>query len=126
MHIPDSLHPIGSTEIFGLELVEGKNVLAVCGIGNPDSFVSILRTLKATQITLLDFPDHHKYSLADIKLILSKAEVGGVDFIITTEKDEQKLLAFHGFPIFVLSIKLHLTTREDLLATLLLRIPDSH
>ncbi|HIE27755.1 TPA: tetraacyldisaccharide 4'-kinase [Candidatus Poribacteria bacterium] len=126
VHVPYSLRTMDDTAILGLELLEGKNVLAVCGIGNPDSFVSTLRSLKIAKITLLDFPDHHKYTLADIKLILSKAEVDGIDFIITTEKDEQKLLAFHNFPIFVLSIKLDLTTRKDVLETLLLRISEPH
>ncbi|MFQ6116411.1 MAG: tetraacyldisaccharide 4'-kinase, partial [bacterium] len=121
-HVPYSLRTMGGTEILGLELLEGKNVLAVCGIGNPDSFVSALRSLKTAQITLLEFPDHHKYTFADIKSILKKAEADEVDFIITTEKDEQKLLAFHNLPIFVLSIKLNLTTRKNLLETLLLRI----
>ena len=122
MHVPYSLRPIGSTEILGLDILEGKKVLAVCGIGNPDSFVSTLRSLNTARITLLDFPDHHEYTLADIKLILRKAEADEVDFIITTEKDEQRLLVFDTFPIFVLFIKLNLTTRKDLLETSLLRI----
>ena len=126
LHAPYSLRPIGSTEILGLDILEGKNVLAVCGIGNPDSFISTLRSLKTGRITLLDFPDHHEYTLADIKLILKKAEADRVDFIITTEKDEQKLLAFHNLTIFVLLIKLTLTTRKELLETLLLRISNAY
>jgi len=125
LHAPYSLRPIGSTEILELDILEGKNVLAVCGIGNPDSFISTLRSLKTGRITLLDFPDHHEYTLADIKLILKKAEADRVDFIITTEKDEQKLLAFHTFLIVVLLIKLNLTTRKELLETLLLRISNA-
>jgi tetraacyldisaccharide 4'-kinase len=116
VHVPYSLRRIGSTEILGLDILEGKNVLAVCGIGNPDSFVNTLRSLKTAKITLLDFPDHHEYTLTDIKLILRKAEADGVNFIITTEKDEQKLLAFDTFPtcpdedgIFVLSLNLCMT-----------------
>jgi len=120
VHVPYSLRRVGGTEILGLDILEGKNVLAVCGIGNPASFVSTLRSLKTAKITLLDFPDHYEYTLADIKLILRKAEADRVDFIITTEKDEQKLLAFDTFPIFVLSVKLNLTTRKNLLETLLL------
>ncbi|MBM3240950.1 tetraacyldisaccharide 4'-kinase [Candidatus Poribacteria bacterium] len=129
VHVPYSLRRVGSTEILRLDILERKNVLAVCGIGNPDSFINTLRSLKTAEITLLDFPDHHEYTLTDIKLIWGKAEAGGVDFIITTEKDEQKLLAFDAFPtcpdkdgIFVLSVKLNLTTGKNLLETLLLGI----
>jgi len=122
LHVPYSLRPIGSTEVLGLDILKGKNILAVCGIGNPDAFVSTLRSLKSAKITLLDFPDHHEYTPEDVELILGKSEEHRVDFIITTEKDEQKLLPFHNLPIFVLSIKLSLTAGKNLLETSLLKI----
>ena len=61
--------------------------LAFCGLGNPGGF---LGTLKHWDIPVLGhriFPDHHRYSRADLQLVQRLAEGARADCLVTTEKD---------------------------------------
>ncbi len=71
-----------------LEVVRDKKILAVCGIGNPASFLDTLRQ-NAAGIESITFRDHHRYTARDLKKIHALAEKA--DFIVTTEKDMVKL-----------------------------------
>ena len=71
-----------------LEVVRDKKILAVCGIGNPASFLDTLRQ-SAAGIESITFRDHHRYTARDLKKIHALAEKA--DFIVTTEKDMVKL-----------------------------------
>ena len=48
------------------EAVNGKRILAVCGIGNPDAFATTLMRCCPESVELLAYPDHHVYTEADI------------------------------------------------------------
>lgn len=111
-------------EECGLDLLAGQRILAVCGIGNPKAFAETLRQLEPETVELLAFPDHHRYSLADLNDISTRARDIGVNIVVTTEKDSQKLKAFVGttecslpesVQFFVLEIELDIRTNpEDL------------
>jgi len=120
IHAPRSLRRIGSQSFLDLSFLANKNVLAVCGIAHPESFLKTLQSLNVKSTTLLDFFDHNDYVYEDFKLI-SQAALK-TDLVVTTEKDEQKLLALSGMPIFVLSVELKLLTGKELLEKLLTRI----
>ena len=72
--------------------LEGKRILAVCGIGNPDAFVATLRQYSPARVVLLAFPDHHVYTEADVTEIDAAFQTSRADLIVTTQKDEQKLV----------------------------------
>ena len=111
-------------EECGLDLLAGQRILAVCGIGNPKAFAETLRQLEPEAVELLAFPDHHRYSLADLNDISTRARDIGVNIVVTTEKDSQKLKAFvattefslpESVQFFVLEIELEIRTNpEDL------------
>jgi len=133
LHQPECLFLIGKHEPIPIEFLEGKKVLAVCGIGNPESFSNTLLSLGVSKIELLPFKDHHRYSKDDIKRIFRKKRKSDSEIIVTTKKDEQKLLAFlqkdnewsNNTPYFtpeylyILSIKLKMLTGQDYLRKLL-------
>jgi tetraacyldisaccharide 4'-kinase len=73
----------------GGEDLSGKKVLAVCGIGNPEAFRRTLESLGA-QVTLKVFPDHHRYTTADVAAV-NTLDAGTV---VMTEKDAAKLGVF--------------------------------
>ena len=111
-------------EECGLDLLEGQRILAVCGIGNPKAFAETLHQLEPEAVELLAFPDHHRYSLADLNDISTRARDIGINIVVTTEKDSQKLEAFvattefslpESVHFFVLEIELDIRTNPEVL-----------
>ena len=123
-HQPTRLYQLSTGEACALDLLEGQRILAVCGIGNPEAFAGTLRQFEPKAIELLAFPDHHRYSLADLNNISASARDIGVNIVVTTEKDSQKLEAFAATPefslpasvqFFVLEIELEIRTNIEVL-----------
>ena len=123
-HQPTRLYQLSTGEECALELLKGQHILAVCGIGNPEAFVGTLRQFEPKAVELLAFPDHHRYSLADLNDISARAREIGADLIVTTEKDSEKLEAFAGttefslpesVQFFVLEIDLEVKTNLEAL-----------
>lgn len=70
--------------------VEGP-VLAFCGIGRPEGFMS---TLERTGLDVVDkvvYPDHHSYGAADLQRLAARAADAGARWMVTTEKDMVKI-----------------------------------
>ena len=119
VHRPMRLYPLvpkrGFEETGFLHIAKafaGKRILAVCGVGNPDAFAATLRQYSPAQVTLLAFPDHHVYTEADMAEIDAAFQASRSDLIVTTQKDEQKLVnlvADQEFVIAVLEIALVIT-----------------
>ena len=121
-HQPTRLYQLGTDEECALDLLEGQRILAVCGIGNPEAFAGTLRELEPEAVELLAFPDHHLYSLADLNDIIARTRDIGVNIVVTTEKDSQKLEAFaataefslpESVQFFVLEIELEVKTNPE-------------
>jgi tetraacyldisaccharide 4'-kinase len=84
-------------------------VAAFCGTGNPQAFfVQLGQDGYDTRLTRA-FPDHHRYSQADVDRLLREATATGAEALLTTAKDAVKLgeLSF-ALPCFVLEIELGL------------------
>jgi tetraacyldisaccharide 4'-kinase len=73
------------------EEIKASNVTAFCGVGNPESFFSMLRRegyqLKHTQV----FRDHQPYAQRDINRIVRESLGSDAKILLTTAKDEVKL-----------------------------------
>ena len=72
------------------EFDKSDNYLIFSGIGNHETFISMIKKNKINVICDLEFPDHYKYLDSDIKNILSKADNLNCR-IITTEKDYYRI-----------------------------------
>jgi tetraacyldisaccharide 4'-kinase len=111
--------PAGLTDRDGvavdLDWLRGRDVIAFCGIGRPDSFFDALESLGARVRERLPFPDHHKYTDADLALIESRRESLGVEAVVTTEKDRARLEK-GGFTesLYVLGVELEIEERSRL------------
>jgi 3-deoxy-D-manno-octulosonic-acid transferase/tetraacyldisaccharide-1-P 4'-kinase len=66
---------------------------AFCGTGNPASFWRTLDNLGIATVRRWTFPDHHRYSPAELQSMLD----AGCDALLTTEKDFQNTPP--GYPI---------------------------
>lgn len=80
---PDEIRPPGD--------LHGMRVLAMCAVGNPESFEELLTDLGADVAATEFFPDHHAYRLEDWRRVRETLGSTEVDAIVVTEKDAVKL-----------------------------------
>ena len=126
IHQPTHLYPLISKaggERTGIKELEGKRVLAVCGIGDPEAFVITLMRCSPESVELLAFPDHHVYTDIDGQQIYAAFQAAKADLIVTTQKDEQKLADLIGhqqLPVVVLAVALVITEGDEKLTDVLL------
>ena len=72
------------------EFSRNDNYLVFSGIGNHQTFISMIKNYHLNIKKDIEFPDHYKYSIADIDKILKEAENLNCK-ILTTEKDFLRL-----------------------------------
>lgn len=108
IHKPVCICPQDSNEEMGLDIINGKKVLAVCGIANPTSFLKTLQALNPYKLEIISFPDHYSYPLDSIEKIKKSAKNLEADMIVTTEKDGLKLSSISDYPVLVLKVRLEL------------------
>jgi len=90
IHAPAYVKSIDNKEI-SLEQLKGKKIFAFCGIGNPGSFLTTIKTTGAKLVGSKIFNDHHHYTEACIAGIFEQAERFKADLILTTQKDQNKI-----------------------------------
>lgn len=76
-------------KIFVPEELRGKKLLAVAGIGRPEKFFASLRA-EGCEVISRSFPDHHKFSRAELDSIKEQAKREGAE-VVTTAKDAVRL-----------------------------------
>ncbi len=112
-----SVAPRGWLELWTEESLppgrlDGKRLLAFCGIARPARFFEQLRALGCEVVSFLPFPDHHPYPRASLERIARARRRAGADALVTTEKDGLKLTGrreeLKGIPVYVLRIGLRL------------------
>lgn len=93
---------------------------AFCGIGNPEAFLRDLTAWGIAPKSQLFFPDHYRYTDADVAHIERAAAKAGAVALLTTEKDFCNLAGrtFQKFPVYAAVIDLQITHEAQLLATL--------
>lgn len=72
------------------ERMAGRRVMAFAGIADPHKFYGTLRSIGAEVVKTRDFPDHHKFSAADLGELAESAEQEGLQ-LVTTRKDAVRL-----------------------------------
>jgi len=93
-HRPVSIKEVKTGTLRETGFLEGKNIVGLGGIGAPETFKKSLERLGANIKCFLAFPDHYAYSAKDVEKIVAIGEKYKVDAIVTTEKDEVRLLPF--------------------------------
>ncbi len=93
--------------------LEASTLLTVCGIGDPGSLPSLLRSYGLTVRGEMVYPDHYWYTEKDIRDIIAMKEKNRADAVVTTEKDYVRLgrLPSRGLPVFVAKTELDVDAR---------------
>ncbi|MBC8282531.1 MAG: tetraacyldisaccharide 4'-kinase [Nitrospinae bacterium] len=90
----DSIINMENRDVCEAEFLKNQPVAAFCGIANPEGFRQILQDTQVQLKMFQAFPDHHEYSLNDIKELESRAKREGAKLILVSEKDAVKLKDF--------------------------------
>jgi tetraacyldisaccharide 4'-kinase len=105
-------HPdTGGAAIVG---VQQDRLFVFCGIGNPSAFLSDAREWNYKIVGHKYFPDHHRYTVRDLRAIEAEAIRTNATVLVCTEKDVYNLPdAPRGeLTIHFLRMKLHID-KED-------------
>lgn len=104
-YYPDCL--LSSTgQIFELDILKDKRILAVSGIAKPNPFYQNLLTFDLLEMVTLGFPDHYPYTQAEIDQLELIIRHDQIDYIVTTAKDMVKLQEFKiSIPLLALQMK---------------------
>jgi tetraacyldisaccharide 4'-kinase len=105
--------------------LQHRKMLAFCGIGNANAFFQSLEMSGGNLIDRRIYPDHHRYSRADVEELEQWAEMHPCDAaIVTTEKDLVKLRIANlgGRALWALRIGLIVRKGEQQLKQMLDRI----
>lgn len=118
VHSPVALQDLRLGEARPLSAVEGRDVGLFCSLGDPRSFMRTLENLGARVKRVMEFPDHHRYRLEDVRRINGCCLSEGIDILVTTEKDSVKLTSFLEFfddtiALLSLKIEIKITRGED-------------
>lgn len=90
--VPNALHALPGTDgqaVESLDALVGARVMALSAIADPEAFARQLRGCGAQLVHELRFPDHHRFSAADLSRV--SAVLHGVDLVVCTLKDAVKL-----------------------------------
>jgi tetraacyldisaccharide 4'-kinase len=87
MHVPDGLFTAGHREPVDLQTLKRQKLFLFSGIARNDTFRETVSELGGSVVGYLSYPDHHRYSQKDVRLIWKRAGDLKADTIITTEKD---------------------------------------
>ncbi|HET7711451.1 MAG TPA: tetraacyldisaccharide 4'-kinase [Thermoanaerobaculia bacterium] len=77
--------------LVGIDALRGKRLFAFSGLADNQQFFESLRREGLTLTATLGFPDHHRYTIADLERIERAAKKLGANAIVTTEKDRMKI-----------------------------------
>ncbi len=100
---------------FAIDKARRLPLYGFAGIANPESFRHTLERERFLLTGFVGFPDHHRYTAADVAALVAAARARKAAALVTTEKDYVKLAPFFKeFPILALRVELFMAEEFDL------------
>jgi tetraacyldisaccharide 4'-kinase len=97
------------------EEIRASRIAAFCGLGNPESFFSLLRRSGYELSHTQSFRDHHRYTQTDVDRVVRESIKRGAQILLTTAKDEVKLRSFKfELPSYTADIAIEIENVEKL------------
>jgi tetraacyldisaccharide 4'-kinase len=88
----------GALRSLGGPLRVPESIIAVAGIAYPERFFELLRDAGWNVRETISFPDHHRYTRADIDRIGQQAKQADATIVLTTDKDAVRFEAIGDLP----------------------------
>lgn len=123
---PAGLRRLSDDSQLSPDWLTGRNVLVLCAIANPVSFVQTIKDAGGRVARVLAYRDHHPFTPSDLDRTWSLVEESGVECIVTTEKDAVRI-PDHAVRkhLVVLDVSLRLTSGEPALGKILSKLDDT-
>jgi tetraacyldisaccharide 4'-kinase len=108
--------------ILPLASLNGRRILAFCGIGTPHRFRLTLQRLGVEIVAFVAFPDHHPYTRSEIEQLVLSAKQHRADILVTTEKDGVRLRRLQPLatPVWELRVRATIVEQEATWKTFIL------
>jgi tetraacyldisaccharide 4'-kinase len=90
-HAPRDLRDAALAGSFPLGDLSGRRVGLLTGVARPGSVRRTVEGLGAVVAEVRHYPDHHRFSPAEVEEALAAARAAGADLVVTTEKDAVRL-----------------------------------
>ena len=105
----DSIISMDDEDVRDAEILKDEPVAAFCGIAKPEGFRQILLDSQIQLKFFKAFPDHHPYTVQDIKELEARAIEEGARFLLIPEKDAVKLKGMKlSLPFYKVVIELEI------------------
>ena len=100
-----------------LESLQGRPLVAFCGIGNPEGFRHTLAGCGYDMAAFREFPDHHAYTPRDLAELAAWAKASAAAAVLCTQKDLVKLPIdeLGGLPLRAVAIDLEILAGREVL-----------
>ncbi len=110
-----------ATELVELEEIRNKQVVAFCGLGNPEAFRHTVESLGAKLVATKEYPDHHNYTAEDIRHLGELAAGSQADMLICSHKDLVKVRVpeINGISVQAIVVGAEFTVGEERLKDIL-------
>jgi tetraacyldisaccharide 4'-kinase len=116
VHRTVEIESLGERRKVPLEWLRGREVMGVCGIGNPESFRITLEKLGAHVAHLIAYPDHYFYQYCDYKHINVESKEFMAEAVAVTQKDASKMRHDQiDLPLLVVRVELKFTRGFEVL-----------
>ncbi len=119
------LAPTGLRALVGgaehsLTWLDGRKIGAMCALGNPVAFETMLTGLGARLAASFRFRDHRALTLADLERVFAESCAAGAEAVVTTEKDAVKMAPLKSpLPLLTLEVALRVEREPEFLQALL-------
>ena len=97
---------------------KNKRYLVFSGIGNHQTFVSMIKKNGLEVLKDLEFSDHYAYTKKDIEKILNEADNLSCE-IVTTEKDFIRLTNYNVSKIKMMKVELKIIDEDKLIESII-------
>jgi tetraacyldisaccharide 4'-kinase len=90
-------------------------VLALASIARPSRFSNSLQNKYLNVVGERFFPDHHRYTKADLDAVVASAKASGAEAVVTTEKDRVRIPAWpHPIPLLVTRLEMRFVSEAEI------------
>jgi tetraacyldisaccharide 4'-kinase len=90
-HAPSALSDGRLEGAFPLDDLRGRRVALLTGVARPESVRRTVEGLGAEVVAVHAFPDHHRFTAAEVAAALGALQPAGASLLVTTEKDAVRL-----------------------------------
>ncbi len=112
VHHPLYLEDVFTGQRLELEYLKGRNVAALSGIAQPESFEQSLVKLGAHLVYSKRFADHHRFTQQEIINVINRSKKRQAEAVITTQKDAVRFpkLDRRDLPIYFLRVEIKIVS----------------